>query len=113
MAEGAPQIREDWAGNQSEPNIREDGDLEAGFAEAAVEVEATYSTAVQTHVCLETHGHVAEWEDEQNLTRLGIDTRGSSGFATTSRNTLNYPQTKLESSRNTWAADSAANLVRV
>ena len=70
MADGAPQIRDDWAGNQSEPNIREDGNLEAGFAEAAVEVEATYRTAVQTHVCLETHGHVAEWEDEQNLTAV-------------------------------------------
>lgn len=67
MAEGAPQIREDWNGNQSNPNIREEGELEAGFQEAAVEVEATYHTAVQTHVCLETHGHVAEWEDEQNL----------------------------------------------
>lgn len=67
MAEGAPQIREDWNGNQSNPNIREEGELEAGFQEAAIEVEATYHTAVQTHVCLETHGHVAEWEDEQNL----------------------------------------------
>ncbi len=68
MAEGAPQIREDWNGNQSNPNIREEGTLEAGFKEAAVEVEATYHTPVQTHVCLETHGHVAEWQDEQNLT---------------------------------------------
>ena len=68
MAEGAPQIREDWVGNQSEPNIRENGELAAGFEEAAVEVEATYHAPVQTHVCLETHGHVAEWEDEQNLT---------------------------------------------
>lgn len=67
MEEGAPQIREDWNGNQSNPNIREEGELEAGFQEAAIEVEATYHTAVQTHVCLETHGHVAEWEDEQNL----------------------------------------------
>ena len=66
-AEGAPQIRDDWMGNQSEPRVDERGDLEAGFAEAAVEVEATYHAAVQTHVCLETHGHVAEWEGD-NLT---------------------------------------------
>ena len=39
----------------------------AGFAEAAVEVKATYHAQVQTHVCLETHGHVAEW-DGDNLT---------------------------------------------
>ena len=67
MAAGAPEIR-DWAGNQSEPGVREEGNIEEGFAEAAVEVEATYHTPVQTHVCLETHGHVAKWEDNQNLT---------------------------------------------
>ena len=66
-SEGAPQIRDDWKGNQSEPRVDERGDLEAGFAEAAIEVEATYHAAVQTHVCLETHGHVAEW-DGDNLT---------------------------------------------
>lgn len=68
MAEGAPQIRDDWKGNQSNPGINEKGDIEAGFSEAAVTVEATYHTPVQTHVCLETHGHVVEWTDEQNLT---------------------------------------------
>lgn len=64
---GAPQIRDDWEGNQSEPRVDERGDLKAGFAEAAVEVEATYHAPVQTHVCLETHGNVAEW-DGDNLT---------------------------------------------
>ena len=64
---GAPQIRDDWEGNQSEPRVDERGDIEAGFAEAAVEVEATYHAPVQTHVCLETHGHVAEWNGD-NLT---------------------------------------------
>ena len=68
MAEGAPQIRDDWKGNRTNPGINEDGDIEAGFEEAAVTVEATYHTPVQTHVCLETHGHVTEWTDEQNLT---------------------------------------------
>ncbi len=67
MDESAPQIRDDWHRNQSQPGIDERGNLEAGFAEAAVEVEATYSAPVQTHVCLETHGHVAEW-DGDNLT---------------------------------------------
>lgn len=68
MAEGAPQVRDDWQGNQSNPSRGGQGDVEAGFAEAAVTVEATYHTPVQTHVCLETHGHVVEWTDEQNLT---------------------------------------------
>ncbi|MXV77570.1 xanthine dehydrogenase family protein molybdopterin-binding subunit [Candidatus Poribacteria bacterium] len=68
MAEGAPQVHDDWNGNQSNPSRGGQGDVEAGFAEAAVTVEATYHTPVQTHVCLETHGHVVEWTDEQNLT---------------------------------------------
>lgn len=67
MAEGAPQIQ-DWEGNQSNPGINEEGDVEAGFKEAAITVEATYHTPVQTHVCLETHGHVAEWRGEEYLT---------------------------------------------
>ena len=67
MDEDAPQIRDDWLRNQSQPKIDERGNLEAGFAEAAVEVESTYSAPVQTHVCLEPHGHVAEW-DGDNLT---------------------------------------------
>ncbi len=67
MAENAPQIR-DWVGNQSNPGVNEQGDVKTAFEEAAVTVEATYHTPVQTHVCLETHGHVVEWTDEQNLT---------------------------------------------
>ena len=67
MGEDAPQIRDDWLRNQSPPKIDERGNLEAGFAEAAVEVEAAYSAPVQTHVCLEPHGHVAEWNGD-NLT---------------------------------------------
>ena len=64
MGEDAPQIRDDWLRNQSQPSIEERGNVEAGFAEAVVEVETTYSAPVQTHVCLETHGHVAEWDGD-------------------------------------------------
>ena len=67
MQEDAPQIHGERPGNKSNPRTREEGDIEAGFAEAAVEVQATYHAAVQTHVCLETHGNVAEW-DGDNLT---------------------------------------------
>ena len=51
MAEGAPQVRDDWKGNQSNPSKGGQGDIDAGFAEAAVTVEATYHTPVQTQ-CL-------------------------------------------------------------
>ena len=59
----APQIR-DWEKNQSKPRIDDRGDLEVGFAQSDVIVEATYSTQVQTHTCLEPHGHVAKWDGD-------------------------------------------------
>jgi xanthine dehydrogenase YagR molybdenum-binding subunit len=43
------------------------GNVDAGFKEAAHIVEGDYYTHVITHVCLETHCVVAEWEGE-NLT---------------------------------------------
>ena len=94
MAEGAPRIRDDWAGNQSNPNVREEGDLEGGFAQAAVAVEATYHTPVQTHVCLETHGNVAEWEDEQNLT-VWASTQGVFGVRNDLAGSFNLPANQV------------------
>lgn len=52
-------------GNTREGAVEESGDLEAGFKQAAHIVEATYATHVITHVCLETHGCVCEWEGEK------------------------------------------------
>ncbi len=94
MAENAPQIRDDWAGNQSEPNVREEGDINAGFEQAAVEVEATYHTPVQTHVCLETHGHVAEWEDDENLT-VWASTQGVFGVRNDLAGHFNLPANQV------------------
>ena len=94
MAENAPQIRDDWTGNQSEPNVREEGNIKVGFEQAAVEVEATYHAPVQTHVCLETHGHVAEWEDEQNLT-VWASTQGVFGVRNDLAGHFNLPANQV------------------
>ena len=59
----APAVFE--GGNIKEGNTDETGDLDAGFKAAAEIVEATYQTQVQTHVCLETHGCVCEWEGDK------------------------------------------------
>jgi xanthine dehydrogenase YagR molybdenum-binding subunit len=48
-------------------NTQEEGDIAAGFKAAAHTIEGTYSTQVQTHTSLETHGCVCEWNGE-NLT---------------------------------------------
>ena len=52
-------------GNIKEGDVEESGDVEAGFKAAAHIVEASYSTQVQTHVCLETKGTVCEWEGDK------------------------------------------------
>ncbi len=65
MRAGAPQAFKD--GNIKEGEAQQAGDLEAGFAQAVQTLEASYETQVQTHVSLETHGCVCEWQGE-NLT---------------------------------------------
>jgi xanthine dehydrogenase YagR molybdenum-binding subunit len=51
--------------NTRQGTVQEDGDLAAGFAAAAFTVEGTYSTQVQTHASLETHGCVCEWDGDE------------------------------------------------
>jgi xanthine dehydrogenase YagR molybdenum-binding subunit len=52
-------------GNVGQESLEEEGDLDAGFKAAVHVVEGTYSTQVQTHSCLETHGCVAEWDGDR------------------------------------------------
>jgi xanthine dehydrogenase YagR molybdenum-binding subunit len=59
----APPVFE--GGNIKEGKTDETGDLDAGFKAAAHIIEASYETQVQTHVCLETHGCVCEWEGDK------------------------------------------------
>jgi xanthine dehydrogenase YagR molybdenum-binding subunit len=60
---GAPLVFKD--GNIKEGDTEEAGDLDAGFKAAAHIVEASYATQVQTHVSLETHGCVCEWDGDK------------------------------------------------
>ncbi len=51
--------------NAGSAKVSERGDLKRGLEEAAATHEAIYTTAVQTHVSLETHGAVASWNGDQ------------------------------------------------
>lgn len=62
-AEAAPKILP--GGNTRAGQTQEVGNLEAGFKAAAHTVEQTYSTHVITHVCLESHGAVCEWNGDK------------------------------------------------
>ncbi len=59
----APPVFE--GGNVKASQTEEEGNIQAGFNAAAHVVEQTYSTQVQTHVSLETHGCVCEWEGDK------------------------------------------------
>jgi len=65
MRPEAPQVF--TPANTRRGTAQEDGDLAGGFKSAAHTIEATYSTQVQTHTSLETHGCVCEWNGD-NLT---------------------------------------------
>ncbi|HZV46370.1 MAG TPA: xanthine dehydrogenase family protein molybdopterin-binding subunit [Thermodesulfovibrionales bacterium] len=63
---GAPYIHK--GGNRVKPaETYERGNIEKGFAEAAVVLENTFRTECQIHVPVELHGCVASW-DRDNLT---------------------------------------------
>jgi len=66
MKTDAPKVLETDS-NIKETYTNEDGDLEEGFEKADAIVEATYSAPVIVHACMEVHGAVAEW-DNDNLT---------------------------------------------
>jgi xanthine dehydrogenase YagR molybdenum-binding subunit len=85
-----------WSTSQANtrPGARQEtGDLDAGFKQAAHTVEQTYSTHVITHVCLETHGTVCEWDGDK-LTAW-VSTQGVHQCAQGYAQTLKIPQANV------------------
>jgi xanthine dehydrogenase YagR molybdenum-binding subunit len=62
-------------GNVHGPEVHRSGDTEQGFKDADVVVEGHYTTQVQTHSALETHGVVADWKPE--LLTVWASTQGT------------------------------------
>jgi xanthine dehydrogenase YagR molybdenum-binding subunit len=91
MAADAPAVFP--SGNTKLGSTEETGALADGFAKAAHIVEATYSTHVITHVCLETHGCVCEWDGDK-LTAW-ISTQGVIQAAQQFAEALKIPQSNV------------------
>jgi xanthine dehydrogenase YagR molybdenum-binding subunit len=87
----APAVFE--GGNIKAGDVEQTGDVEAGFKAAAHIVEATYSTQVQTHVCLETKGTVCEWEGDK-LTAW-VSTQATHGSREGYADALGIPQANI------------------
>src|SRR5262249_30564408 len=56
------------------------GDPDTGFTQAEVVSEGTYGCPVITHCCLESHGSVSEWTDDDHLFSH-LSTQNVSGLA--------------------------------
>ena len=63
-AKGVQQTGNVRGPSRSGPIGKEPGNPQKGFASAAVTVEGTFRTQVQTHSALETHGVVADWKPD-------------------------------------------------
>jgi xanthine dehydrogenase YagR molybdenum-binding subunit len=61
--DGAPRVWEEVP-NLSKPRVNEKGEVDKAFSECAAVVEGTFSTPVQVHHALETHGNTVSWTDE-------------------------------------------------
>jgi xanthine dehydrogenase YagR molybdenum-binding subunit len=80
-------------GNVREGRAQEAGDLAAGFAAAAHTIDETYSTHVITHVCLESHGAVCEWDGDR-LTAW-VSTQGINTARENYASALGIPQANV------------------
>jgi len=80
-------------GNVRQGAAQETGDLAAGFKQAAYTIEETYSTHVITHVCLESHGTVCEWDGDR-LTAW-VSTQGINTARENFASSLNIPQANV------------------
>ncbi len=61
--ESAPRVWEDTP-NLSKPRVNEKGDVDKAFSECAAVVEGLFSTPVQLHHPLESHGNTVSWADD-------------------------------------------------
>ena len=76
--------------------------------EADAVVEGDYGVPIICHQCLETHGLVAEWDQDGSLT-VGAPRRRSPAPPRTSQVTSKFRRPRSSASRITWAAASAAS----
>ena len=91
LSGAAPQVFS--GGNVRDNPPQKTGDLAAGFQDAAHTLEATYSTQVITHTCMETHGTVCEWNGDK-LTAW-ISTQGVNGSRENFASALKIPQANV------------------
>jgi len=91
LAADAPEVFK--GGNTKPGQVQEEGNPETGFKQAAHVIEQTYETQVITHVCMESHGSVCEWDGDK--LNVWISTQGVHGVAQQLAQALSIPQTNI------------------
>jgi xanthine dehydrogenase YagR molybdenum-binding subunit len=63
LKQDSPQV---WEGtpNAGDPHVRNRGDMDSAFSECAAVIEGFYTSPVQIHNPMETHGNTVSWTDE-------------------------------------------------
>jgi xanthine dehydrogenase YagR molybdenum-binding subunit len=92
MEETSPRVWED-APNLSKARVREQGEVDKAFADCAAVVEGFFTTAVQIHHPLETHGNTVSWTDEG--VTCWASTQGISSVRDGLAGNLNLPQNQV------------------
>jgi xanthine dehydrogenase YagR molybdenum-binding subunit len=84
------------AGDHVKPAVQQKiGDPDKAFADSDTVIsEGYYGIPVITHCCLETHGHVIEWSDPQNL-KVWASTQGVSTLGAQFAEPLGIPQNNI------------------
>lgn len=96
MEEGAPRV---LSGRENifPPRERGEGneaDVEQAFASSKAVVRAEYRTQVQTHSCLETHGSLVHWGEDDTVT-IWDSTQGVHSVRFQIARMLEVPQNKI------------------
>lgn len=92
LEESSPRVWDDHP-NSAKPPAKEKGEVDKAFSECAAVVEGFYSTPVQIHHPLETHGNTISWTDE-GLTSWS-STQGISSVREGLAGNLKVPQSQV------------------
>src|SRR5579859_5380914 len=90
--DSSPRVWDDTP-NLSKPHVNEKGEVDKAFAECSAIVEGFYTTPVQLHHPLETHGNTVSWTDE-GLTAWS-STQGISSVKDGFSDNLKLPQSQV------------------
>lgn len=92
LQDSAPRVWDDTP-NASKPRVNEKGHVDQAFAECAAVVEGSFSTPIQIHQPLETHGNTVAWTEE--LVTCWASTQGISSVRDGLSGSLGLPHDKV------------------